>query len=59
PAARPEERAWSPGDERDAAAAAGEAGARRARQILTDELARTVHQCGTGSVPEIDSRIVV
>lgn len=40
------------------ASAAGESGARRALEILTDELARTMRLCGTRSIAEIDSRLV-
>ena len=40
------------------ASAAGEAGARRALEILTDELARTMRLCGTRTIAEIDPRVI-
>ena len=40
------------------ASAAGEAGARRALEILTDELARTMRLCGIRTIAEIDPRII-
>ena len=40
------------------AAAAGEAGARRALEILIDELTRTMRLCGIRSIAEIDRRII-
>jgi (S)-mandelate dehydrogenase len=40
------------------AAAAGETGARRALEILIDELTRTMRLCGTRSIAEIDRRII-
>ncbi|HSQ82208.1 MAG TPA: alpha-hydroxy-acid oxidizing protein [Casimicrobiaceae bacterium] len=40
------------------ASAAGEAGARRALEILVDELTRTKRLCGTRAIAEIDRRII-
>jgi (S)-mandelate dehydrogenase len=41
------------------ASAAGEAGARRALEILTDELARTMRLCGARSIAQIDAGLIV
>jgi isopentenyl diphosphate isomerase/L-lactate dehydrogenase-like FMN-dependent dehydrogenase len=40
------------------AAAAGEAGAERALDILTDELRRAMQLCGTPRVADIDARLL-
>ena len=40
------------------ASAAGEAGARRALEILTDELARTMRLCGARSIAQIDAGLI-
>ena len=42
----------------DGASAAGEAGARRALEILTDELARAMRLCGARSIAQIDASLI-
>ena len=41
------------------AAAAGEAGARRALEILTDEIERTLRLCGARTMAEVGSDLIV